>query len=292
MEKKTIGKFISALRKSAGLTQKELGDRLFVSDKTISRWECDECTPELSLIPSIAEIFGVTADELLRGERNNPDHGDIVENKQTARSSKQFKLMLDRSNRKYKNLTLISVGITIFGLIAATIANLGYSKGLIAFCLATIFCVASEICQICFAINARIAQDDDDCYADKIRLANNSVTKTAILVSYINILTLSYCLPLITIIDGSNYGLTFGSWLFNGLLFTVIDFIVFYILDVFVIRKILCNRGLLCFDEKHKEELVQNKKTLKKIAFHSSFYRACFRRRYPHLEYYWIRYIP
>ena len=73
MEKKTIGKFISALRKANGMTQKELGEKLFVSDKTVSRWECDECTPELSLIPSIAEIFGITIDELLRGERNNPD---------------------------------------------------------------------------------------------------------------------------------------------------------------------------------------------------------------------------
>ena len=69
MEKKTIGKFISALRKANGMTQKELGEKLFVSDKTVSRWECDECTPELSLIPSIAEIFGITTDELLRGER-------------------------------------------------------------------------------------------------------------------------------------------------------------------------------------------------------------------------------
>ena len=61
MEKKTIGKFIAALRKANGMTQKELGEKLFVSDKTVSRWECDECTPELSLIPSIAEIFGIGA---------------------------------------------------------------------------------------------------------------------------------------------------------------------------------------------------------------------------------------
>ena len=73
MEKKTIGKFIAALRRASGMTQRELGEKLFVSDKTVSRWECDECTPELSLIPVIAEIFGITTDELLRGERNNPE---------------------------------------------------------------------------------------------------------------------------------------------------------------------------------------------------------------------------
>ncbi|MBO5439817.1 MAG: helix-turn-helix transcriptional regulator, partial [Clostridia bacterium] len=91
MEKKTIGKFISALRRANGMTQKELGERLYVSDKTVSRWECDECTPELSLIPLIAEIFDVTTDELLRGERNKTQD---VENSERlkAKSDKQFKL--------------------------------------------------------------------------------------------------------------------------------------------------------------------------------------------------------
>lgn len=63
MEKKTIGKFISALRRANGMTQKELAEKLFVSDKTVSRWECDECTPDLTLIPVIAEIFGITSDD-------------------------------------------------------------------------------------------------------------------------------------------------------------------------------------------------------------------------------------
>lgn len=52
------------------MTQKELGDRILVSDKTVSRWERDENTPDISLIPMIADIFGITSDELLRGERN------------------------------------------------------------------------------------------------------------------------------------------------------------------------------------------------------------------------------
>lgn len=56
-EKKSIGKFLSALRQAKGLTQKELGDMLYVSNKTVSRWERDECLPDLYLIPAIAEIF-------------------------------------------------------------------------------------------------------------------------------------------------------------------------------------------------------------------------------------------
>ena len=73
MEKKTIGQFISVLRKANGMTQKELAEKLYVSDKTVSRWECDESTPDLALIPVLAEIFQITTDELLRGERKNPE---------------------------------------------------------------------------------------------------------------------------------------------------------------------------------------------------------------------------
>ena len=69
MEKKTFGIFLAALRKANGLTQKELADQLNVSDKAISRWERDESLPDVSLLPVIADIFDVTVDELLRGER-------------------------------------------------------------------------------------------------------------------------------------------------------------------------------------------------------------------------------
>ena len=266
MEKKTIGKFISALRKANGMTQKELGEKLFVSDKTVSRWECDECTPELSLIPSIAEIFGITTDELLRGERNNPDReatSEDVASKQKAKSDKQFKLMLDRGSRKYKNLTLISIGITIFGFIAALIANVGFSKGLIAFCLATAFCVASEICQICFAINARITPDeDDDTYADKIQEANTGVIKTATTITFVNLLLFAFCLPLVTMINGANYGLVFEYWLGYGLLAAVIAFVLGYIVYTLFVRKVLCERKLILLTEKHQSVITKNNKLL------------------------------
>lgn len=69
MEKKTMGGYLAALRRANGMTQRELAERLNVSDKSVSRWERDEGAPDLTLIPVIAEVFGVTCDELLRGER-------------------------------------------------------------------------------------------------------------------------------------------------------------------------------------------------------------------------------
>ena len=93
MEKKTIGKFIAVLRKANGMTQKELGDKLLVSDKTISRWEWDETLPDLSLIPAIAEIFQITTDELLRGEKNAAN-----DTKNKGKSEKQFQYMIHKNN--------------------------------------------------------------------------------------------------------------------------------------------------------------------------------------------------
>ncbi len=69
MEKKTLGSFLSALRRAQGLTQQEVADRLAVSNRAVSRWERDEAMPDILLLPAIADLFGVTVDELLRGER-------------------------------------------------------------------------------------------------------------------------------------------------------------------------------------------------------------------------------
>ena len=57
MEKKTIGGFIAALRKANGMTQKDLAEKLNVSDKTVSRWERDECAPDITLIPGGQPVY-------------------------------------------------------------------------------------------------------------------------------------------------------------------------------------------------------------------------------------------
>ena len=270
MEKKTIGKFIAALRRASGMTQRELAEKLFVSDKTVSRWECDECTPELSLIPTIAEIFGITTDELLRGERNNPERfaaeTEEASARQKAKSDRQFRLMLDRNGRKYKNLTLISVGVTILGLIAALIANLGFNRAWVAFFLAAAFCVASEICQICFATGARVMTDeDDDTYTERILAFNTEVTETAVKLSLLNILTFAFCLPLIALVGYSNWGLLFEDWLFwSGFICLPAAFIIAYIFYNLSVRDALCKRGYLVISDEKKNMFSEKRKLLVK----------------------------
>ena len=69
MDQEKIGKFIAALRKEQSITQKELAQRLGVSDKTVSKWETGRGLPEISIMQSLCKILGVSINELLTGER-------------------------------------------------------------------------------------------------------------------------------------------------------------------------------------------------------------------------------
>lgn len=69
MDQIKIGKFIAALRREQNMTQRELADRLNVSDKTVSKWETGHGLPEVALMLPLCEIFHITVNELLSGER-------------------------------------------------------------------------------------------------------------------------------------------------------------------------------------------------------------------------------
>ncbi len=64
-----IGKFITDERKAKDLTQTKLAEKLYVSEKTISKWENGKGVPDTSILPKLCEIFEVSINELLNGER-------------------------------------------------------------------------------------------------------------------------------------------------------------------------------------------------------------------------------
>ncbi len=79
IDKKKFGAFVSELRKEKGLTQQELADKLFISNKAVSKWERGQSLPDISLLEPLAEILGVTVTELLRGERQGTEPLDSRE---------------------------------------------------------------------------------------------------------------------------------------------------------------------------------------------------------------------
>lgn len=68
MDTTKTGGYLAALRKDAGMTQQEAADRLGVSNKTISKWESGGGFPDIAILPALAELYGVTADDILAGE--------------------------------------------------------------------------------------------------------------------------------------------------------------------------------------------------------------------------------
>lgn len=63
-----IGKFIAKMRKQQNLTQRELADILNISDKTVSKWECGNGMPELSLMLPLCKTLKITLNELFSGQ--------------------------------------------------------------------------------------------------------------------------------------------------------------------------------------------------------------------------------
>ena len=73
MDNLKFGAFLAQMRREKGLTQKELADRLHVTDKAVSKWETGKGFPDVKLMEPLAKELGVSLVELLQGERQQED---------------------------------------------------------------------------------------------------------------------------------------------------------------------------------------------------------------------------
>ena len=79
MKKKTTGEMIATLRKIHNMTQLQLAEKMGVTDKAVSKWERDLSCPDIDSIPRLAEIFGISVDELMQVKKQNREE-ILVEN--------------------------------------------------------------------------------------------------------------------------------------------------------------------------------------------------------------------
>ena len=241
MEKKTIGGFIAALRKANGMTQKDLAERLNVSDKTVSRWERDDGAPDLAAIPAIAEIFGVTCDELLRGERKSPEERTAVseENETTPKGEKQRQRLLKSTLSQYKNHTYIAMGITVVGMIVALVCNLAFLKAILGFFLGAIFFAASIVCQAVFVNKAFFSVEDAGLDANILSDFKRKVIGLAEKSIGLTVAFIGFTFPLILV--DAYMGLGSDSLLIWGAMgaaaFLLIYAIVLYFLNASLLKK-------------------------------------------------------
>ena len=93
MDQEKIGKFIAELRKEKNLTQEQLGEKLGVTHKAVSKWENGKCLPDPSLYKSLCSILGINLTEFFNGEKIVPENTiqktdevlyEMVENKKRS----------------------------------------------------------------------------------------------------------------------------------------------------------------------------------------------------------------
>ena len=76
MSNKTFGEMISSLRKERNMTQNDLAEKMNVTDKAVSKWERNLSCPDVNSIPKLAEILGVSVEELINAQTKQ-DKGQI-----------------------------------------------------------------------------------------------------------------------------------------------------------------------------------------------------------------------
>ena len=80
MKKQTMGEIIGALRKEKGMTQKDLADKMGVTDKAVSKWERNLSCPDISSLPMLAEVLGTSVETLMDVKsRENEKTAEIVD---------------------------------------------------------------------------------------------------------------------------------------------------------------------------------------------------------------------
>lgn len=135
------------LRKQKGWSQEELGDKLDVTRQTVSKWELGATTPEMEKLAAISDLFGITTDELIKG--NTPQSKFPTE--QTVVIHKKIREY--RSKRTWRGMPIVHIaknakGVVAIGLRAKGIISIGLlsmglvSIGLLSLGIISIGCLA------------------------------------------------------------------------------------------------------------------------------------------------------
>ena len=140
MENNRMGEFLAALRKSKGYTQQEVADTLGVSNKTVSSWETGASCPDISMLPVLAELYGVTCDELIRGKRMSGE-----EEFSPSERKKAMEHLLQRLKTNLFTVCWIAGGLTGVALFLTSLIGFAALESLIGFFVGLTFQAASII---------------------------------------------------------------------------------------------------------------------------------------------------
>ena len=107
LDKEKFGEFVSKLRKERGMTQKELAEKLFVSDKAVSKWERGQSLPDITMLNPLADALGVTAAELLNCGKIEGEKVDVSQVDELVEKAIELNKEPDISKRKRFKIYII-----------------------------------------------------------------------------------------------------------------------------------------------------------------------------------------
>ncbi len=117
-----IGKFIAELRKEQGLSQAQLGEKIGVTNKTVSRWETGTYLPPADMLLSLSELFDVSINEILCGKRLNDEEYKAEAEKNLKNSVESIftykeKLRFFKKKWLYDHIAILCfIGVVIIGI--------------------------------------------------------------------------------------------------------------------------------------------------------------------------------
>ena len=118
MDNSKTGALIRARRKELNLTQKELAERLHITDRAVSKWERGLCAPDIALLEPLAEILDISVVELLEGERQETeDRSEEEERTRTVLrySGEEITRKVRRTRKTYRRILLTVLTILVIG---------------------------------------------------------------------------------------------------------------------------------------------------------------------------------
>lgn len=147
MDAKKIGRFIAEQRKSLGLTQAELAEKLYVTDKAVSRWERGQGLPDINTIEPLAEALKVSIAEVMKGERNT----DGLPSEDASSAVKNIIDLVGMKREEHKRIAIVVTvaALVIFcillidvmgfpGFIGVAVPCFGLAAGIMLLCAAVI----------------------------------------------------------------------------------------------------------------------------------------------------------
>ena len=119
MARQTIGEFLATQRKLKGYTQSQVAEKLGISNRTLSAWEQGRSYPDVLTLPALAELYGLTVEEIVNGEKASSENGTEVTEQEPCENPQ--KNLLKNSLAEYRKKLAMIIGLGAIGPLILTV---------------------------------------------------------------------------------------------------------------------------------------------------------------------------